>query len=99
MNRARVIPLIRDAAGYWWDYCTRAADALRPLGYRASDALCQLIDRDREPCFICDEPGEGSHIDCDHPELGRFTRSERIAAFGDDRPSAELARREERGAA
>lgn len=89
MIRARLVPIIRDAAGHWWDFCTRAASAVRPLGYRASDALCQFIDRDREPCFVCEEPGEGTHVDCENPVLGRFTRSERIRAFGTDRPRAE----------
>jgi hypothetical protein len=92
MNRLEMARRIRDAAGYWWDFCTRAADVMRPIGYRAADALCQIIDRDHEPCPVCDEPGTGAHVDCDHPELGRMTRSERLAAFGE-------ARREERGAA
>ena len=87
--RPDLVTAIRDAAGYWWDFCTKTADVLRPLGYRAADALCQIVDRDREPCFVCDEPGEGSHIDCDQPELGRFTHSERVRAFGNDRLRAE----------
>lgn len=85
MSCALLVAVIRDAAGMWWDACTRAAGALRPLGYRLAEVIVHKIDRDDEPCPGCDEPG-GAHVDCDFPLAGRMTRTERLEAFGPGAP-------------
>lgn len=47
---------------------------------RLDRAAC-AIDADPNPCPGCDAPG-GAHVDCDIPQAGRMTRTERLEAFG-----------------
>lgn len=61
-----------------------ARDKLPSLQWSTWVALNKLafrIDPDPRPCPNCGEAG-GAHIDCDYPEQGFMTKTERHKAFG-----------------
>jgi hypothetical protein len=86
--RQRTVDAVDWCAAMWWHSWAEFAIRARPLGYRVANFGYRVahhvrgaLDGDTGPCAVCDEPG-GTHIDCDRPDAGRMTRTERESAFG-----------------